>query len=54
MTGLSPPAHGVRDNGSYRLAEARTTLAEILRTAGYRTGAFIGAFVLDARFGLAQ
>ena len=54
MTGLSPPAHGVRDNGSYRLAEPRTTLAEILRTAGYRTGAFIGAFVLDARFGLAQ
>ena len=54
MTGLAPPAHGVRDNGSYRLAEARTTLAEILRTAGYRTGAFIGAFVLDARFGLAQ
>ena len=54
MTGLAPPAHGVRDNGSYRLAEARTTLAEILGEAGYRTGAFIGAFVLDSRFGLAQ
>ena len=54
MTGLAPPAHGVRDNGSYRLAPARTTLAESLGAAGYRTGAFIGAFVLDSRFGLGQ
>ena len=54
MTGLTPPAHGVRDNGSYHLADARTTLAEILRAAGYRTGAFLGAFVLDSRFGLDQ
>ncbi len=54
MTGLAPPAHGVRDNGSYRLAPARTTLAESLGAAGYRTGAFIGAFVLDSRFGLDQ
>ena len=28
--------------------------ASVLRDAGYRTGAFIGAFVLDARFGLAR
>ena len=54
MTGLAPPAHGVRDNGSYRLAAARTTLAELLGEADYRTGAFIGAFVLDSRFGLDQ
>ena len=24
----------------------------MLKSAGYRTGAFVGAFVLDARFGL--
>src|SRR5207253_1431152 len=28
------------------------TLATVLKAAGYRTGAFVGAFVLDARFGL--
>jgi len=53
MTGLDPPAHGVRDNG-FRLAENYTTLAEMLANRGYSTAAFIGAFVLDKRFGLAQ
>jgi choline-sulfatase len=54
MTGLYPPNHGVRDNGTYRLAEERTTLAEDLRSHGYETAAFVGCFVLDARFGLNQ
>ncbi len=54
FTGRYPPAHGVRDNGSFRLQDAETTLAETLRGAGYRTAAFVGAFVLDARFGLNQ
>ncbi|MDP6607246.1 MAG: sulfatase-like hydrolase/transferase [Dehalococcoidia bacterium] len=54
MTGLVPPVHGVRDNGSFRLSEAHVTLAERLGAAGYDTGAFIGAFVLDSRFGLEQ
>lgn len=52
LTGLLPPDHGVRNNGSFRLEEGPATLAEQLRAAGYRTGAFVGAFVLDARFGL--
>ena len=30
----------------------RPTLASTLKAAGYRTGAFVAAFVLDARFGL--
>ena len=54
MTGLAPPAHGVRNNGAYRLADEHVTLAEVVRAAGYRTGAFIGAVVLDSRFGLDQ
>jgi arylsulfatase A-like enzyme/Flp pilus assembly protein TadD len=54
LTGLLPPAHGVRGNGAFRLDEAQTTLAERLSASGYRTGAFVGAFVLDSRFGLAQ
>lgn len=54
LTGLTPPAHGVRNNGSYSLDPSHATLAEILKGSGYRTGAFVGAFVLDARFGLNQ
>jgi arylsulfatase A-like enzyme/Tfp pilus assembly protein PilF len=54
MTGNYPPVHGVRDNGSYVLAEEQLTLAEVLDEYGYETAAFIGAFVLDRSFGLAQ
>jgi len=54
LTGNYPPVHGVRDNGTYRLPGNELTLAEILEERGYETAAFIGAFVLDRRFGLAQ
>jgi len=52
MTGLYPFSNGVRDNGSFRFDGAKPTLASELKRAGYRTAAFVGAFVLDARFGL--
>ena len=54
LTGTNPNVHGVRDNGAFILAENQTTLAEILGGSGYATGAAIGAFVLDKRFGIAQ
>jgi choline-sulfatase len=54
LTGLSPRDHGVRENGKYRLSEDSVTLAEALRSHGYDTAAFVGCFVLDARFGLDQ
>jgi arylsulfatase A-like enzyme/cytochrome c-type biogenesis protein CcmH/NrfG len=54
LTGEHPAQHGVRNNGSFRLEEARTTLAEILRGRGWRTAAFVSSFVLDAQFGLQQ
>jgi arylsulfatase A-like enzyme/Flp pilus assembly protein TadD len=54
LTGLIPPTHGVRNNGSTALASTTPTLATLLHDAGYRTGAFVGAFVLDARFGLGR
>ena len=54
MTGNYPPVHGVRDNGTYRLPHEQLTLAEVLDEQGYETAAFIGAFVLDRHFGLAQ
>jgi len=53
-TGLLPPAHGVRQNGIDALADTHQTIARLLKTAGYATAAFVGAFVLDRRFGLAQ
>ena len=54
LTGDYPPTHGVRDNGSSRLIAAYDTLAERLKGAGYATAAFIGAVVLNNRYGLAQ
>ncbi len=54
MTSLYPPTHGVRDNGSFRLDESFLTLAEILKQNGFATGAVVGSFVLDHRFGLGQ
>lgn len=54
MTGTVPPYHGVSDNPGFRLEPRFLTLAEHLKSAGYQTGAFIGAFVLDSRFGLDQ
>ena len=54
MTGLWPPLHGVRENGVDRLSDRHPTIARLLKDAGYHTAAFVGAFVLDHRFGLAQ
>ena len=55
LTALDPPEHGVRANGA--LPAARTdvpTLAERMQAAGFATAAFVSAFVLDRRFGLAR
>jgi arylsulfatase A-like enzyme/Tfp pilus assembly protein PilF len=52
MTGLYPPEHGARVNGMHRLGEGIPTLAEAFKQHGYKTAAFVAAFVLDKRFGL--
>lgn len=54
MTGTIPLYHNVRENVNYRLSESNITIAEILQENGFKTGAFVGAFVLDSRFGLDQ
>jgi arylsulfatase A-like enzyme len=54
LTGVYPARHGVHDNGVYALPAQAETLTERFQEAGYRTGAFVSAFVLDAQFGLAQ
>ena len=54
MTSVYPAVHGVRDNGSSGLSTDVETLAERLAAAGYETGAFVAAYVLDSRWGLAR
>ncbi len=54
LTGTAPPAHGVRDNLRFALGPEAELLPEVLRREGWRTGGFVGAFVLDPRFGLDQ
>lgn len=46
-------SHGVRYN-AFALSGGMPTVAEILKEHGYRTGAFVHAFVLDSRFGLGR
>jgi arylsulfatase A-like enzyme/Tfp pilus assembly protein PilF len=52
LTGLYPYQHGVHDNAGFRLDAKHETVATMLHRAGYATGAFIGAYPLDARYGL--
>jgi arylsulfatase A-like enzyme/Tfp pilus assembly protein PilF len=54
LTGLLPVAHHVRDNATFTLDPAKTTLAEILKSNGYATAAFVSSAVLDSRYGLGQ
>jgi choline-sulfatase len=54
LTGLLPPAHGVRGNGSFVLGPGPATLAEAMRARGLRTAAFVGAFPVALRFGLGR
>ena len=52
FTGLTPREHGVHHNGIGKLDSQVPTLAEMLRSRGYATGGFVGAFVLNRKFGL--
>jgi choline-sulfatase len=52
MSGLLPLHHGMRNNGLGVFPPAQQTLATAFRTGNYRTGAFVGSFILDHRFGL--
>ncbi len=54
LTGLLPYQHGIRDNTGFRLDPSIPTLATLLKEKGYATGAFVGAFPLDSRFGLSR
>jgi arylsulfatase A-like enzyme/Flp pilus assembly protein TadD len=51
LSGTYPFYHGVRDN-SQPVRNGPTLVSEVLQRNGYRTGAFVGSFILDSRFGL--
>jgi arylsulfatase A-like enzyme/tetratricopeptide (TPR) repeat protein len=53
MTGTLPPEHGVRENGVI-FQKGVEPIARTLKANGYQTAAFVGAYVLDRRFGLAE
>ncbi len=52
LTGTYPYDHGVRDNNGYRVRPGTATVATRLKGLGFATGAFVGGFPLDQRFGL--
>jgi arylsulfatase A-like enzyme/Flp pilus assembly protein TadD len=54
LLGVSPLYHGVHENQHFVVHANFLTLAEHLKAAGYSTGAFVGAFPLDRKFGLNQ
>lgn len=54
LSGRYPFDHGVRDNSGFRFPKGLDTLATLLAARGYRTGAFVSAFPLAARFGLGR
>lgn len=53
LTGLYPGGHGVHENAR-RLDASRPLIQEQLHAAGYRTAAFVSAFAVARRFGLAR
>src|SRR5579864_7562114 len=52
LTGLYPYQHGIRDNIGYRLGSDASTMARRLKSLGFATGAFVGAYPLKRRYGL--
>ena len=53
LTSTYPFFNGIEENGEV-VPPGTLTLAAVLRSRGYHTGAFIGGFALDRRFGLDQ
>ena len=54
FTGTLPIYHGVRDNGGFVVPAELETMAEAFKAKGYRTAAFVAAYVLDSKWGLNQ
>jgi arylsulfatase A-like enzyme/tetratricopeptide (TPR) repeat protein len=52
LTGMYPPRHSVRDNGTFTVPTDIPTLATILSSRGYDTAGVIGAYPIHSDFGL--
>jgi arylsulfatase A-like enzyme/cytochrome c-type biogenesis protein CcmH/NrfG len=52
FTGTYPTLNGMHDFSGNKLGANQTTLAVVMKDAGYSTGAVLGSAVLDSRFGL--
>jgi arylsulfatase A-like enzyme/Flp pilus assembly protein TadD len=53
MTGALPAVHHVRENGTV-FTPGPIPIARVLHDSGYRTAGFVGAYVLNRMFGLAD
>jgi arylsulfatase A-like enzyme/Flp pilus assembly protein TadD len=54
LTGRLPFEHGVRDNVGYAVKDEERTLAEMLRSRGFNTGAAVSSYVLRQDTGISQ
>jgi hypothetical protein len=54
LSGQLPLQHGVRDDAGFALAGDVQTLAELLRSRGFETGAAVSSFLLRPDTGVAQ
>jgi arylsulfatase A-like enzyme/Tfp pilus assembly protein PilF len=54
LTGMYPARLGVRDNATTPIPPEARTLARAFKDKGYRTGGFVGAFILGSEYGFAQ
>ena len=54
LTSTFPPTNDISMNGAGVLSDTLPTLAETFEAHGYRTGAFVAAWVLHSAFGLSR
>lgn len=54
LSGTYPFYHNVKDNGGFVVPSEVETIAEVLKRYGFTTGAVVGAYVLDGKWGLNQ
>jgi arylsulfatase A-like enzyme/Tfp pilus assembly protein PilF len=54
LTGQYPARMGVRDNATSPIPSGTPTMAELFKARGYKTGGFVGAFILGPEYGFGR
>ena len=54
LLGVTPLSHGIRANAYFIVRQESPTLAGYLKSYGYSSGAFVGGYPLDSKFGLGR